>query len=60
MGASVFSNDDIDDLLEEKHKRDRFDVEFGIEDDVSEDSSILVQTNVRIIMKNKEGDVVSV
>ena len=41
MGALRIVNEDIDKLLEEWHRRDKFDTEFVIEDnDSNEDDSI--------------------
>ena len=41
LGALIIRNDDIDELLEERLRRDKFATEFGIEDDIdySEDTN---------------------
>ena len=33
FGALIISNDNIDELLEDIHRRDKFNIVFGIEDD---------------------------
>ena len=41
LGALIIRNDDIDELLEKRLTRDKFTIEFGIEDDIdySEDTN---------------------
>ena len=36
----IIKNEEIDELLEEIHRRDKFDTEFGIDDDVNEGNTI--------------------
>ena len=48
MEDLIIINDDIDELLEEIHKSDKFDIEIGIEDD---DISKNISTN-----SDKSGD----
>ena len=49
MGALRIVNEDIDKLLEEWHRRDKFDTEFVIEDnDSNEDDSINLEKSKNI------------
>ena len=40
LGPLRISKDDIDEILEKVHSRDKFDIDFGIKGDVSEVDSI--------------------